>query len=416
MQLLRRLPPLLCLLLGAALARPADAAQSMRVIETRHYRIHTDLDPELSADLAKRLDAMYEAYAWRLRLFESKQELPRFEVYLFRNRKDYLKLTGQRMKQTGGVFMSGRNLLASFLEDQGRDTLRRTLQHEAFHQFAHLVISPDLPVWLNEGLAQVFEEAVWNGTNFTLEQVPPRRVRQLNDDLKNRRLVRFDVLMHMSPEEWARRLQEDRGEGALQYNQSWAMVYFLINATDEHGGLRYRQRLLEMLKRLHDRENPVAAFEAAFGNNIDGFQKRFVEFARGMKPTGQATLMENQEVLADLLVELKRRGKTFDSIAALCEDAVQGRYRITYTRGSMTWSTDADVTTYFRDNAGHAFSGDELFFQARPDAPLQDLICRYSDAVQFRTRFYREGSKVEHEVLVEPAGRATPLAGTSSEQ
>ena len=62
------------------------------------------------------------------------------------------------MKNTGGVFMSGRNLLASFLGDLGRDSLRRTLQHEAFHQFAHTVISPDTPVWLNEGLAQVFEE------------------------------------------------------------------------------------------------------------------------------------------------------------------------------------------------------------------------------------------------------------------
>src|SRR5947208_15875271 len=183
---------LLALLAVLPGARAAAAAgpPNMREIQTRHYRIHTDLDYELANDLAQRLDAMYDAYSWRLRLFrEEGHEVPRFEVYLYRSQRDYLQLTGNRMKHTGGVFISGRNLLASFLEGQGRDSLRRTLQHEAFHQFAHTVVSPNIPVWLNEGLAQVFEEGVWNGENFSLEQVPPRRIRQLRDDLDEKRLV-----------------------------------------------------------------------------------------------------------------------------------------------------------------------------------------------------------------------------------
>src|SRR5947207_14909546 len=119
----RRLVPLLSLLALCA-ARPAPAPApgrpDMREIQTRHYRIHTDLDFELANDLAQRLDARYEAYSWRLRLFrEDGQQVPRFEVYLYRNQRDYLQLTGNRMKHTGGVFISGRNLLASFLEGQG---------------------------------------------------------------------------------------------------------------------------------------------------------------------------------------------------------------------------------------------------------------------------------------------------------
>src|SRR5688500_17243606 len=120
MRPMRPLIPLLTLVvLCAASARPAPAAgpQNMRQIQTRHYRIHTDLDFELANDLANRLDAMYEAYSWRLRLFnEAGRPLPRFEVYLYTNSNDYLALTGQRMKHTGGVVMSGRNLLAAFLE------------------------------------------------------------------------------------------------------------------------------------------------------------------------------------------------------------------------------------------------------------------------------------------------------------
>src|SRR5687767_5706315 len=284
MNRLRRFLPLLPLLLVAApLARVAPAAgpPNMREMQIRHYRIHTDLDFELANDLANRLDAMYEAYSWRLRLFkEDGRPLPRFEVYLYTNSNDYLALTGQRMKHTGGVFMSGRNLLASFLKGQGRDGLRRTLQHEAFHQFAHTVISPNMPVWLNEGLAQVFEEAVWNGSNFSLDQVPPRRIRQLQADLQNRRFVKFETLMGLSPMEWAKRLEIDQQTGATQYNQSWAMVYFLINARDDDDGYRYRQRLLRLLELLRDGKEADAAFRSAFGQNIEGFEKRFVEYAR----------------------------------------------------------------------------------------------------------------------------------------
>lgn len=394
------------LMLGVLFAAPAPAAAppNMRELETRHYRIHTDLDFELANDLAGRLDAMYEAYSWRLRLFrEDGRELPRFEVYLYNDPADYLALTGQRMKHTGGVFMSGRNLLASFLKTQGRDALRRTLQHEAFHQFAHSVISPNMPVWLNEGLAQVFEEAVWNGSNFGLEQIPPRRIRQMQDDLKQKRLVKFETLLGLSPMEWSNRLETDHTTGATQYNQAWAMTYFLINARDESGAFRYRQRLLKMLETLHDGADPDGAFRQAFGQNIEGFEKRFVEYARQMKATPQATLMENQDVLGDLIVELNRIGKTFDTVQAMRAHVERAGYRMTYRRGAMEWSTNDDISTYFRDPNGEAFRDDQLFFQPNRRAPLPDLICRYSADTQFRTRFYLEDGKMQHEVLVEAA-------------
>jgi len=414
MNVSRRSFPLLSLALCGALlagrapaARAAAGAPAMREMQTRHYRIHTDLDFELANDLSSRLDAMYDAYSWRLRLFkEDGREMPRFEVYLYQSPNDYLNLTGQRMRHTGGVFMSGRNLLASFLDTQGRDALRRTLQHEAFHQFAHTVISPNMPVWLNEGLAQVFEEAVWNGSNFSLEQVPPRRIRQLQQDLDAHRLVKFETLMGLSPMEWAKRLENDHQTGASQYNQAWAMTYFLINAPDESGGYRYRQRLLKLLELLHDGQEADGAFRQAFGQNVGGFEKRFVEYARQMKPTPQATLLENQDVLGDLIVELKKIGKTYDTVAQLRADAERANYKMTYRRDGMSWSTSDDAGVYFRDQAGEPFHEDELFFQFNRRAPLPDLVCRYSSDVQFRTRFYEDRGKILHEVLVEPVTKA----------
>jgi hypothetical protein len=85
-----------------------------------------------------------------------------------------------------------------------------------------------------------------------------------------------------------------------------------------------------------------------------------------------------------------------------------------YVRGGLRWRSDKDVTTYFRDTAARLFRDDELYFSQRTGAPLPDLVCRWSRDVQFRTRFYYEGAKVEHEVLVETPGKPTTFVGAGS--
>src|SRR5208282_5455503 len=106
-------------------------------------------------------------------------------------KEKYLHIVGLTLAGTGGSFSASRHLLAAFLDGQGRDALRRTLQHEAFHQFASVAIGKNLPTWINEGLAQVFEEGIWTGDGFILGQVPPRRLRQLRKDMDGGTLVDF---------------------------------------------------------------------------------------------------------------------------------------------------------------------------------------------------------------------------------
>lgn len=387
---------------------PSDVP-GMRTRVTRHYRIHTDLDPDLANDLATRLDGMYAEYQRRLANFRIEPSAPRLEVHLFRRRQDYLRFTGDRWRNSGGVYMSGRNLLAAFLEGQGRDALRRTLQHEAFHQFAHAAISPDMPVWLNEGMAQLFEEGIWTGGGFWLGQVPPRRIRQLQADLSKRRLKRFDHLMSVTPEQWAAALAGDQDHGATQYNQSWAMVHFLAQARDDRGREKYRARLLRMLEHLHAGKTGKAAFESAFSANTKGFEDRFVEYARQLTATPEASLIERQEVLADLLMELRRQGRTFDRIADLREAAVRAKYSLRYNERGMEWTSDPDINTYFCDDAGQLLDATRLYFSERAGAPLPDIICRASDRLQFRTRFHASASgdrdgRFERELLIEAPG------------
>jgi hypothetical protein len=389
---------LLCLICFPSAARAAVRAES-----TRHYLIHTDLDESLSADLGRRLDAMYDQYDQRLAVFHSRGAVPRLEAYLFRDQRDYVRFTEGKLQNSGGVFLPGRNLLAAFLGDQGRDQLRRTLQHEAFHQFAYNAISPDLPVWLNEGLAQFFEEGLWHGSGFLLGEVPPRRMRQLKADLTAHRLVNFATLLHMNNEQWAKTLAANRADGVTQYNQSWAMVHFLVMAKGPDDQLLYRSRILEMLRLLHSGKDANEAFQLAFGSNVEGFQDRFVEYARHLQPTAEATLIENQDVLADLLVEFDREGRRFDDIESLRTLVTRQHYRLHYSRGDISWDTDPDMNCYFSDLKGNRFSPEELYLSPRTGSPLPDIICRCAGQLALRTRFHdTAGNKVDHELLIEP--------------
>jgi hypothetical protein len=388
---------------------PAARGQ-MRDVNTRHYRIHTDLNDGLVRDLGTLLDNMYDEYAKRLAIFE-RGAIPRLEVYLFRTQRDYMDFSQGRLKNTGGVFVADQNLLAAFLELQGRDTLRRTLQHEAFHQFAFNAISPDLPIWLNEGLAQFFEEGLWNGDGLLLGEVPPRRLRQLEADLKGDRLVGFSTLLTMTPKQWSQRLTSNRADGATQYNQSWAMVHFLAMSKDVDGDFLYRPRLLKMLRLLHEGIQADQAFQQAFGKNIPGFERRFIEYARALRATPEATLIEHNDVLADLLIDLGHNGKRFDDIESFRKFVIAGRFRMHYVHGDLEWDTDPDMSHYFCDLAGRRFGQDDLYFSLRSGAPLSDIVCRCGDQLLLRTRFYDgDAGQVDHELAIEPV-RASVSVG-----
>lgn len=168
----RLMPLALAIVHLAILCSNAHGVES-RAILTLHYRIQTDLEPDLTADCARRMDVMFDEYARRFSGVADLRHVPIFQVYLFRDRADYLKLVGEQYQNTAGLFVPSRNFLAAFLEGQGRDALRRTLQHEAFHQFVHEALPNELPAWLNEGMAQIFEEGLWTGREFWIGQVPP---------------------------------------------------------------------------------------------------------------------------------------------------------------------------------------------------------------------------------------------------
>jgi hypothetical protein len=394
----KRLPILVAVSVAASAAATVVRAAPPLEIQSRHYRVLTDLDEASARDYAKRLDAMYDEYARRLSDFGAAKG-QKFDVYLFKKRSTYAKFTNNRLPNSSGIFIPGQRALAAYEEGQGRGGLRQTLQHEAFHQFAWETISPNLPIWLDEGLAQVFEEGVWAGENFILGQVPPRRIEDLLSDLRDNRFTPLAEMLSLPRAEYQARMR-DAKTGRAQYNQAWAMTQFLIFAEGEDGKPRYRDRFLAWLRDMHAGQDGAAAFEKNFSGNVAGFEARFKEWVAALKPTPTAVYADRLTKLAELLRLFRRDGLVFESVEDLRDHLVRGRFHLTEQRDGVTVMHEENALLYLCDLKSRAWSEQQIRFEPRR-GPLPDIVLSPPNGMKLRVRFHKTGKEIDHELSFE---------------
>src|SRR4029079_10713760 len=126
--------------------------------------------------------------------------------------------------------------------------------------------------------------AIWTGESFLMNQVSPRRVRQLPSDIRTNQVMGLRAIMGLSPEEWAANLAADPETGWSQYNQAWAMVHYMAYGEDGDNG----PKLVAMLRAVARGTRGEEAFVAAFGNNLESFRAGFERHALALKPTIEA--------------------------------------------------------------------------------------------------------------------------------
>jgi hypothetical protein len=377
--------------------------KNFRTVRAAHYAIQTNInDDALTAELARRMDVMYDQYCLALSPFRPPADQPPLPTYLFAKRSTYMAATNNVAANTGGFFRGGdRPILVSYLDDNGRDGLRRTLQHEAFHGFAWFAIAHDLPIWLNEGMAQLFEEGIWTGRKFLLGQVPPRRIRQLQADIRGHKLVSFDRFFRITPEEWSRNLHTDALAGATYYGEAWAIAYFLQYGPSG----RFHTQYLEALTALHaDPDGDGPHIFGAHEADTAGLQRAFESWATRLQPTPEATLLERLDTLGDFLAGMhKSEPRIARSMTQFRNELVGYGVSMRYHVGAVTYETVKPASIYFCDLDGHTYGDRQLYFDRVKAAPLPDIVCRPNGAFTLRTHFYDGPKEIEHESAIAPA-------------
>jgi hypothetical protein len=334
---------------GAAGAEKArtPASQRLKRYPSRYYIIYSDLDANAVREASARMSAMAEEYHRRTKDFAGAVRT-RLPFYLFSKPEDYYDAGAT--KGSAGVYHPGRRVLMALAEYGTTDQLWHVVQHEGFHQFVHMVIRGQIPVWVNEGMAEYFGQAIWTGDGFITGVIPPGRLQGLQGHIRGDKILPFRDMLLMSYEEWSEAVEDSgsrdegskgpkgpgshgggKGEGEqidrsrINYDQAWSMVHFLVHADEG----KYRRAFSAMIRDISRGREWIPAFQARFGRNVKAFEKRYRDWwlAQPENPTTELYIKAVVQTLTSFLARAVSQGQKFQTAEEFFREARSGNLK-----------------------------------------------------------------------------------------
>jgi hypothetical protein len=179
--------------------------------------------------------------------------------------------------------------------------LFHTLYHEAFHAYLANFVYPreeaEVPRWLNEGLAQIFETAILEAAELRVGHADPARLTAAQELLKSDRLVPIAELLRSKPEQFIVGHDRQAGVSDRFYLSSWAVAFYLTF----HLHKLHTTDMDEYVLALKKGEDPAAAFKRFVKQPLDQFEKEFHVYLAHLRPSGntlglKASMLQTQEV------------------------------------------------------------------------------------------------------------------------
>ncbi len=374
-------------------------------VTTEHYSVSTDVSERFSALVAQHMEAIYKEYTRRLRGYEMKV-FGRFEVKVFARRDDYDGAVPEKLRGSTGAFVSEDKALMAYKEGRTDEAVFRTLYHEGFHQFMYSCVAQNAPLWVNEGLAEYFSQASWQGRGFVTGHVPTDPLRLVQKAIKEHTYIRLEELFTMEAEGWLRNIQHDESRASLQYAEAWSVVHFLIHSA----GGRSRAKLLVYLRKISDGTSHANAFRESFGSDLKGFERAWADYMMRLRPGRDAICRKNMELVAFLALAVYEEPRRFSSLEKLRRtllDNKRYRWNLTAPDGEEISSGDSSrIASLFRcphDKRQRAVS---YVLLKNPQTGLPVLFCPQHPGVVMKAYYVRRGPE-DYEVKVEQQVRAT---------
>jgi hypothetical protein len=218
------------------------------------------------------MNAMLQLYA---RYFSSWTAVDGARVVVFSDRDDFRTYS----KNAIGVTHAG---LAGYChlktDEEGNtfyelvvyehDRLWQVLAHEGFHQFIGWEMGQEIPVWLNEGMAQYFENnTVKNGRHIP-GGIDKDRLANAQALIRLKRAPAVNELLAMDRATFY-------ANANVTYPMSWALVHYLMTRDT---GVFWNSSFRRYLQDLKYNRNDVASFRRRFGRDSAQWQADFSDY------------------------------------------------------------------------------------------------------------------------------------------
>ena len=350
----------------------ADGLRELTRYSSRYYTIHTNLLRTEAVSYGAHMDLVFASYAKRLRTLRGKKQ-DRQNLYLLRTHADYIKTLqdiGLNGTGTGGVFFwaGQRSGLATWVEGRPRGRTLAVLQHEGFHQFARARLGDQLPIWVNEGLAEYFEHSIVVAGKLRSGIVDADRLAIVQRAIERDTAFPFGQLLNRTHTQWNRAVSSGDAKAGLQYAQSWSIVHFLAHG--DNG--RYEGAFNRYLIGLSKGEGHTQAFSKAFGSEDTApFAKRWRAFIETAEPDNFSEAVNRVQFLAAGMRATGGDAGWPDSLETLRQRMTERGFRLTYNGdgGRQTLKASDPKWYGYLDDAGQEQPFELRVAESSPSSP-----------------------------------------------
>lgn len=240
-------------------------------LKARHEGLRHEL-AELKADLPDRLKDLSRQLL--------RQGTPASEIRRLVGR-ERRKIQQQVRDQLAEVEAANRK------NDGALDTLAgrmlTCLAHEAFHAYLENYVYPrrrhHVPHWLNEGLAVMFEGALFEAESLRLDAPNQAALDRLQADLASRQPLALAELLAADARDFLATPEVPSGASGRHYDYAWGLVYYLTFERHLLGSPALDAFVADDAQSMP----PVARFERLVGTSLSAFEQAWREYIAGLR-------------------------------------------------------------------------------------------------------------------------------------
>jgi tetratricopeptide (TPR) repeat protein len=320
------------LFLAAAL--PAFAAPATWIkVTSPHFELYTTAGERRGREAVQYFEQVREQF---LRLRSGHTATRRIRIVAFSSKKEFEPY--QPTEFTPAFYLGGEGHDYIVMSALGTENFP-----VAVHEYSHLWLKytgVDLPIWLNEGLAEIHSTLQQNGNRVGMGHPITGRLQVLRDQ-KWLPLARVITVRHGDPE------YSEKNRASTFYAQSWLLAHMLY-LSDE-----FRPKWNEFVRGLLENGSTEHAFRVAYGKSVEEMEKALRRYAAGPgmnamffpgrleKPSevpevASASPLESGLVLAELLGFMQRYDRAERIYEELAQQYPQDA-QVAESRGLIAW-------------------------------------------------------------------------------
>src|SRR5215218_4290115 len=254
----------------------AQTRPGWRSVRTNHLLVIGNADAENLRQVAVWLEFFHSAFARLVSRNVIDSSIPT-TVIVFRDDASFTPFKPGyqgRLKVISGFFLPGDdvNYIALSLDESGNPYTT------AFHEYVHLHLKdniPGAPVWLNEGLAELYETLQFSGSDALIGTAKPSYLYLL----RQADMLPLKTLFSVGTDSPHYNEQDKAG---IFYGESWALVHYLML------GDRARQdQFKQFLQRVGRGDDAAKAIEATYGITLDTLEEELRSYIQRGNITAQ---------------------------------------------------------------------------------------------------------------------------------